>query len=208
MRWCIMFVFSLLCTRIYLKWKFWIVFSTRTGSPVEQTVELTILKKSYYRKISFFCDVLALSSVLSYCAFLCVLPLTFTYQFIHITHLLLKMKNLKWIEPCFLGSVSGNCKHYTMSTVLKMGFELAIIIKVLLWQWLLHLFSTVTLFLKLFRLHSFWLQWLIIYWGFCLYQCSEPRWTSYTTCRWAFPLVVPYQTLYKIKSPLHWNHRL
>jgi len=95
-----------------------------------------------------------------------------------------------------------------MSTVLKMGFELAIIIKVLMWQWLLHLFSTVILFLKLFRLHPFWLQWLVICWGFSLYQCSEPHWTFYTTCRWTFSLVVPYQTLYKIKSPLHWNHRL
>jgi len=89
-----------------------------------------------------------------------------------------------------------------------MGFELAIIIKVLMWQWLLHLFSTVTLFLKLFRLHSFWLQWQVIYWGFSLYQCSEPHWTSFTTCRWTYSLVVPYQTLYKIKSPLHWYHRL
>jgi len=75
--------------------------------------------------MSFFCAVFALSSVLFYCASLCVLPLTFTYQFIHITHALLKMKNLKWIDPCILESVSGNCKHYTMTTMLKMGSELA-----------------------------------------------------------------------------------
>jgi hypothetical protein len=155
------FVVSLLCTRIYLKWKFWIIFNTPNGSPVEQTVELTILKKVTTEKYLFFCAVFALSSVLFYCASLCVLPVTFTYQLIHITHALLKMKNLNWIEPYFLESVSGNCKCYTMSTVLKMGFELAIVIKVLMWQRLLHLFSTVTLFLKLFRLHSFWLQWLV-----------------------------------------------